>query len=412
MESLDFTPNGLRYHGGELKREGITVVLHYNGCYHRFSLYKDWNKTTRQIEKQLERKGIPQDIISSVLSAMSDNYSLLMNGHGTMTIAQNSIETEKETPPKKLQDISFEEWQERLSDKYQKLQDAIKKSAMPLCNLWTPLDFALSIKSILHIADVTEPFAGILLAPPSSLKTVTIDLFRKYWRAYFTHNFTPRSLVSHNTSLPEYVLQEKVDMLPQMKDHFLLTPELSPLFAAKEEELKQSLAILSAVLDGKGLQTNSGGFGRRGYEGEYNFEWLGAVVDIPYKVYEHMGNAGPKIHFLRLPWTDRSEKELVEQTKEGRFQEDHDNIQAALYDYLKWFEACPIMQEKNGLPKMQWNKSLDEHKAIKYQARLARLLARLRGVVRTWDTSGSQGSDYAYTLSSFEESDRANRQLG
>ena len=111
------------------------------------------------------------------------------------------------------------------------------------------------------------------------------------------------------------------------------------------------LAILSAVLDGKGLQSNSGGFGQRGYEGEYNFMWLGAVVDIPHKVYEFMGNAGPKIHFLRLPWTDRTEKELIQQTVEGRFQSDLARIEAALYDYLKWFEACPVMKEKNGVPK-------------------------------------------------------------
>ena len=77
---------------------------------------------------------------------------------------------------------------------------------MPLCNLWIPLEFALSIKSILNIADVTEPFAGILLAPASSLKTVVTDLFRKYWRAYYTNRFTPKSLVSHNTSLSEEIL--------------------------------------------------------------------------------------------------------------------------------------------------------------------------------------------------------------
>ncbi len=194
-------------------------------------------------------------------------------------------------------------------------------------------------------------------------------------------------------------------MLPRIKDHYLLTPELSPLFSCKEEELKQMLAILSAVLDGKGLQSNSGGFGQRGYEGEYNFMWLGAVVDIPHKVYEFMGNAGPKIHFLRLPWTDRTEKELIQQTVEGRFQSDLARIEAALYDYLKWFEACPVMKEKNGVPKMEWDKSRNELKAIKCQARLAKLLGRLRGVVTTWDTSGSQGSDYAYSLHRVEEPD-------
>ena len=241
--------------------------------------------------------------------------------------------------------------------RHQMIQNRIRASAMPLCNLWTSLEFALSIKSILHIADVTEPFAGILMAPASSLKTVTIDLFRKYWRAYFTHNFTPKSWVSHNTSLSDEILTEKVDLLPRTKDRYLLTPELAPTFAAKEEELKQNLALLSAVLDGKGLFTNSGGFGRRGYEGEYNFMWLGAVVDIPRHVYPLMGNVGPKLYFLRLPYTDRTEEQLIEQTRQGRYQSDLTNIEIALYDYLKWFEACPVMYEKNGLPKIEWDRS-------------------------------------------------------
>lgn len=403
MESLDITSNGLRDHGCTLNKEGITVVFQNGNAYpKRFSIYKnDWNRTINKIEKTLADDGIPQIIISAVLKDLSDNYDkLMMNAGETTTQNHHSDSSETDTPPEKLSlnDITFEKWQGELLTKHQKLQDAIKQSAMPLTNLWTPLEFALSIKSILHILDVVEPFAGILLAPPSSLKTVTIDLFRKYWRGYFTHNFTPKSFVSHNTSLSEEVLTDKVDMLRKMKDRFFLTPELAPTFNAKEDDLRQNFATLSAVLDGKGLLTNSGGFGRRGYEGEYNFMWLGAVVDIPRHVYNVMGNLGPKVHFLRLPWTDRTKDELVEQTKTGRFQSDHAIIQAALYDYLKWFEACPIMQDKNGLPKMEWDKSRDEDKAIGYIADLARLLAHMRGVVTTWDTHGTQGSDYAYIM--------------
>ena len=38
-----------------------------------------------------------------------------------------------------------------------------------------------------------------------------------------------------------------------------------------------------------------------------------------------------------------------------------------------------------------------------YIIRLASLLANLRGVAPTWNTYGSQGSDYAYTLPTIEE---------
>jgi DNA-binding transcriptional ArsR family regulator len=139
--------------------------------------------------------------------------------------------------------------------------------------------------------------------------------------------------------------------------------------------------------------------------------WLGAVVDIPRHVYTKLGNLGPKLHFLRLPRTFRSEKDLMEQTKTGRFKSDLARVEAALYDYLKWFEACPVMNEKNGIAIMDWNREKDDNKAVQYIARLAILLSHLRAAVDTWDTHGSQGSDYAYTLPRIEEPDRANQQL-
>ena len=43
--------------------------------------------------------------------------------------------------------------------------------------------------------------------------------------------------------------------------------------------------------------------------------------------------------------------------------------------------------------------------------RLARLLAHLRGVAPTWNSNDSQGSNYAYTLPTIEEPDRAMQQV-
>src|SRR5919197_3766070 len=68
-----------------------------------------------------------------------------------------------------------------------------------------------------HIKDCTLPFAGIILGPPSSLKTVTIDLLNKSKKhVYHTHNFSPRSLVSHISGLSEEELQ-KMTCCPRSK---------------------------------------------------------------------------------------------------------------------------------------------------------------------------------------------------
>jgi hypothetical protein len=53
----------------------------------------------------------------------------------------------------------------------------------------------------------------------------------------------------------------------------------------------------------------------------------------------------------------------------------------------------------------------DEEAAVRQIIKLGQLLARLRGVVPTWETHGTQGSDYSYCLPTIEEPGRAITQL-
>ena len=58
---------------------------------------------------------------------------------------------------------TFDEWNNILIEKYQNLYNTVN-NLIP--DLWVPLEFALSIKTILNIKNCTLPFAGILLGPP------------------------------------------------------------------------------------------------------------------------------------------------------------------------------------------------------------------------------------------------------
>jgi hypothetical protein len=49
--------------------------------------------------------------------------------------------------------------------------------------------------------------------------------------------------------------------------------------------------------------------------------------------------------------------------------------------------------------------------AYMYIIKLAKLLAHLRAVAPTWNTEGTQGSEYGYTLPTIEEPNRAMKQL-
>src|SRR6266849_6434077 len=81
-------------------------------------------------------------------------------------------------------------WSEKTFEKYSALHDTAEKN---IPNLWPALEFALSVKLILNIRGCIKPFGGILLGPPSSLKTVTIGLFRGCQHTFYADNFTAKS---------------------------------------------------------------------------------------------------------------------------------------------------------------------------------------------------------------------------
>jgi hypothetical protein len=310
------------------------------------------------------------------------------------------------------ENFTFEEWNNTLIEKYQNLYNTVNEL---IPEIWEPLEFALSIKTILNIKNCSLPFAGILLGAPSSLKSAVVGLF-KYWKnSYYTDGFTPKSLVSHYAGIKEDELK-KIDMLPMIKDKFFLVSELSGMFSKREDETNEIIRIITRVLDGEGLVTNTGSCGKRGYKGEYMFTWLGAGVDIPYRVHNLMGTRGAKLHFLRLSKTKKTEDELIESMDNDNFIAKRNKIRTSLMDYLEWFDRCPVSEDgkvirQNNLIKIQWDNDKTEKYTKRILVRIGSLLAHLRAVVPTWDTSGSQGLDYSYGTAIIEQPERAITQL-
>jgi hypothetical protein len=134
-------------------------------------------------------------------------------------------------------------------------------------------------------------------------------------------------------------------MLPKIKDKYFLCSEMSPTFMKKEDELNEIISVLTRILDGQGLTTDSGSCGQRGYEGEYMFTWLGAAVDIPYRAHKLMASIGPKLYFLRLPRTNKTLDELVAAMDKDDFIPKVNKIRTALLEYLEWFDRCPVSED-------------------------------------------------------------------
>ena len=82
--------------------------------------------------------------------------------------------------------ISSDEWVSKLKDKYQNLRKIVDRN---IPELWPGLEFGLSVLRILNILGCTLPFIGIILGRPSSTKTVTINLPRKWYCTYYSDNF-------------------------------------------------------------------------------------------------------------------------------------------------------------------------------------------------------------------------------
>jgi hypothetical protein len=304
---------------------------------------------------------------------------------------------------------THEEWAKILLDKRQNLEDTIKNN---IPQLWLSVQLITSVKCILNIADCTLPLIMILLGAASSLKTVPIEMFRRQPNTYYTDSFSAKAFVSHSTAVKKEDLPN-IDMLPKIQYKLFLAPELSPLFTKKDDDLVEILGIMTRVADGKGFESDTGAHGHRGYVGDYMFTMVGAAIDIPYKVHKYLGNLGPKLYFFRLPKLIRNDSDYFNQLKDNPFNVKFHNVKTALIDYLQWLERCPKMEvdKDTKVKKIVWDSNKDDDEALYIIIKLGRLLAHLRAVVPTWETHGSQGTDYAYATAMKEEPDRAMEQL-
>jgi hypothetical protein len=313
----------------------------------------------------------------------------------TGEIATKIIANEAPEKPR----LEYDEWSSLMRSEYAKLKQEIYNN---LPQLWLAVEFILSVKSLMNVEGVTLPWFGIILGRPSSLKTAAIELLRDIPDTFYTDIFTPKAFVSNSTAIAKDKLKD-VDMLPKLKDKLFLVSELSAIFTKKDDEVVELLGILTRLADGHGLKTNTGAHGDRGYSNIY-FNMIGAAVDIPRRVYMHLGYLGPKLYFLRMPKVNKKEKDYLQDLDKDDYPLRFKNVQNALNRYLNVFITGPMD------PKMKWSND-DEKDAKQYIVKLGILLSHLRAVVPTWRTDDTQGKYYAYATAIREEPDRAITQL-
>jgi hypothetical protein len=388
-----------------IKGKYLVLVLgvKYNNAKILITIPQQFSQFKDNIKKSLEGKHVEKQDITRIVSFIKENHQEFYPDCDDLLLDIGEGEGKPEKVEEVKPDITYDEWLSKLNEKYHGVKETCDKN---FPDIWQAVEFALSVRNILHVKDITLPFAGIILGPPSSSKTLVLEMLRQSANTFYTDSFTPKSFVSHNTAASLEQLQ-KIDMLPKIKDKLFVAPEMAPIFSAKEEDLIQNLGIATRILDGHGYESDTGAYGHRGYNENIMFTWLGAAVDIPRKVYKHLANLGPKLYFFRMKIEKKSHDEFLRELKENNFTDRKNEVKGALLDYVKWFEYCPIGQVESNKLKIKWDSSKDDENALRKIVHLGELLAPLRGVAITWETRDTQSSDYAYYTPIVEHPSRA-----
>ncbi|MCW4011132.1 MAG: primase C-terminal domain-containing protein [Candidatus Bathyarchaeota archaeon] len=277
--------------------------------------------------------------------------------------------------------ITFVEWKETVTSNF--------------LHLWPYAEACASTIAVLLIQD-TQPFALVLQGAPSGGKTTTLDFFRGFLYSHATDKFTPRAFVSHVAQKSEAELK-KIDLLPRIKGRVLITPDLTTLFGAKAEELKETFSLLTRVLDGRGLTIDSGVYGARGYEGDYMFTWIGATTPIPHSVWDLFGNLGARMYFMQIIKKNKSNSSYVADLKQKNYRKKVEECNQATLRFLKG-----IWREE----RIEWCSADDPDNIIERVVQLAKVVTRLRGKINVVVKEEFGGEKTFYSEPIIEEPER------
>ena len=243
-------------------------------------------------------------------------------------------------------------------------------------SLWPAVEAGLSTCATLLLSDNVNPVALIYVGPSSAGKTTVANMFegaavKGSEIVYRTDKFTPASFVTHSAKATEVQLA-KADLLPKIRFKILLTPELSTIFRGKPDELAERFSIITRVLDGQGLTTDSGTHGRRGYTGDYLFAWIGCTTPFNDAVWEVMAQLGSRLFFCVMDaGTTSTIEDMVKAHSE--MESYKDKVTVCQKEVGQFVEH--LFTRFDGVRGVQWNAQGDPREVLTRIAQCAMLLA-------------------------------------
>jgi predicted transcriptional regulator len=358
-----------------------------------FAEYVEEDKPKTQVQKWREEKNN-----LSEWECVTCGTHVFFNNRKDLKCSCGNKNTDKFIVIKRVQqktEFKFDsENPEENIDSLDKLEKIIKNN---FPSIWFETKTCLSAYSTLALKNLNGCPSLNLIGSPSGEKTTVLSFFYNASNSYISDDFTPRSFVSHSTTVKKEDLEE-LDLLPKIKNMVLITPELAPLFEAPKDKLLDNFSILTRVLDGEGLNRDSGAHGHRGYSGDYKFVWLGASTPLKPSVWNVMGKIGNRLFFLNMKDKNRSNQDYLDMFKGKAYEEKVRVCRGAVRNFLENFFRS------NKIRSIDWDAEGDIFllpEIIKY----AKLLSKLRGSLMLWK-SEDRGK-YEFNFPIIEEPPRA-----
>lgn len=290
---------------------------------------------------------------------------------------------------KPVRPVSFEEWRATIKENFP--------------DLLLAAEIGVSTISQLLIKDITNPFAVVLVDVPAAGKTIAVNFFSEIdGLTYATDKFTPAAFVSNAANVEKKKLKD-IDLLPRLQYKMFLVRDMGTIFSKRDDDLQESMGLLTRILDGEGLNTESGVHGERHYVGEYLFMMLAASTPLPPKVWKLMGNLGSRLFFYNTNAHVKSEDELMQQVLGST----HKQKEMLCRDITEQFLQTLWFDYQNGI---EWDRASDDKSVVRIIARCALLLSRLRGVLNVYkDRDVQDGTEYVHTYPLIEMPNRINQ---
>ena len=166
---------------------------------------------------------------------------------------------------------------------------------------WIFFEACLSAICTLFLKDNKNPLGLVIIGHSAGSKSTILNMFKNLPNGltHHTDKFTPASFLTQATNVPKDKLEE-VDLIRKLPNRVLLVPDLAPMFGRKEQDVRESLSILTRVMDGDGLSNDGGVQGHREFNEECVFVLLGAVVKITPAIWRIVSEMGTRLLFMRM----------------------------------------------------------------------------------------------------------------